>query len=58
MGLRNSAQSFQRLMSHVLGDMDNVFCYMDDLLVYSKTEAEHLKTIEEISSGLNVFSSD
>ena len=35
-------------MSHVLGDMDNVFCYMDDLLVYSKTEAEHLKTIEEI----------
>ena len=48
MGLRNSAQSFQRLMNHVLGDMENVFCYMDDLLIYSKDEASHIKTIEEV----------
>ena len=48
MGLRNSAQSFQRLMSHVLGDMEGVFCYMDDLLVYTKDEATHIKTVEEI----------
>ena len=39
MGLKNSAQSFQRLMTHILGDMEEIFVYLDDVLVYSKDEA-------------------
>ena len=46
MGLRNSAQSFQKLMMHLLGDVAGVFVYMDDILVYSKDEQAHLKTLD------------
>ena len=48
MGLRNSAQSFQKLIDSVLAGMDNVFAYMDDVLVYSENEQDHLKTLEEL----------
>ena len=45
MGLKNSAQSFQRLMTHILGDVPGLFCYLDDVLVYSRSEEEHMKTL-------------
>ena len=32
MGLRNSAQSFQRLISHVLDGVQGTFVYLDDIL--------------------------
>ena len=32
-GLKNSAQTFQRLMDTVLGDLDFLFVYLDDILV-------------------------
>ena len=38
MGLRNAAQSFQHLMDHVLAGIEGIYCYMDDILVFSKTE--------------------
>ena len=41
-GLRNSAQAFQRLMHMVLGDLDFLFIYLDDILIASKDEEEHL----------------
>ena len=53
MGLRNAAQSFQRLMDSVLADLDNVFVYMDDVLVYNESEEEHLKTLEELFRRLD-----
>lgn len=53
MGMRNSAQSFQRLMTHVLAGMDSIYCYMDDILIFSKDETSHLKTIEELFRRLN-----
>ena len=53
MGMRNSAQSFQRWVDSVIGDLPGVFCYLDDLLVYNKTKEEHLKTIEEIFRRLD-----
>ena len=53
MGLKNSGQSFQRLLDSVIGDMKNVFCYLDDLLIYSKTQQEHLSTLEELFSRLS-----
>ena len=53
MGLQNSAQSFQRLLQEVLGDMDNVFCYLDDLLVYNVSEEAHMKTLKELFQKLD-----
>ena len=35
MGLKNSGQAFQRLVQHVIGDTPGVFCYLDDLLLFS-----------------------
>ena len=48
MGLRNSAQSFQRLIDHVLNGIEDIFVYLDDILVFSRTLKEHMKTLEEI----------
>ena len=52
MGLRNSAQSFQKLMNFVLDGLDNIYCYLDDILVYSKTEEDHINTIEQLLKRL------
>ena len=54
MGLKNSGQSFQRLLDSVIGDMKGVFCYLDDLLIYSKTQEEHLRILEELFSRLQL----
>ena len=39
MGLKNSAQTFQRLIDSVCHDLD-VFAYIDDILVYGRDEGE------------------
>ena len=53
MGLKNSTQSFQRLMTHILGDMEEIFVYLDDVLVYSKDKASHMRMLEEIFRRLD-----
>ena len=53
MGMANSAQAFQRLADSVLAGMTNTFCYLDDILVYSRSQAEHLKTLEELFQRLS-----
>lgn len=42
-GLVNAPATFQRLMDHILKDKLDVFAmvYLDDILIFSKTEAEH-----------------
>ena len=40
-GLKNAAQTFQRLMDSVLQDLDFLFVYLDDILVASKDKDEH-----------------
>jgi hypothetical protein len=34
-GLRNSRQTFQRMMDRVIASLDGVFCYLNDILVAS-----------------------
>jgi hypothetical protein len=45
-GLKNAAQSFQRLMDTVLQGIDFVFIYLDDVLVASANEEDHLAHLE------------
>ena len=40
-GLKNAAQTFQRLMDSILQDLDFLFVYLDDILVASKTPEDH-----------------
>lgn len=40
-GLRNAAQTFQRFLNEVTNGLDFVFCYIDDILIASKSGTEH-----------------
>jgi Reverse transcriptase (RNA-dependent DNA polymerase)/RNase H-like domain found in reverse transcriptase len=42
-GLRNTAQTFQRLMDRVFCHLPFCFCYLDDNLIASRTLDEHLQ---------------
>ena len=44
-GLRNSAQTFQRLINEVFSEYPFVFTYIDDVLISSTTEKEHIQHI-------------
>jgi len=51
-GLTNAPSTFQDMMNHILSDVLDigVLAYMDDILVYAKTEKEHdtlVKTVLE-----------
>jgi len=47
-GMRNGPSSFQRFINTVLGDLPFVFCFIDDVLIYSNNtdkHNEHLKIV-------------
>jgi hypothetical protein len=54
MGAMNSPSAFQRAMDQVLGELKwkSVMCYVDDLIIFSKTIEEHLVHIEEVLNKL------
>jgi hypothetical protein len=41
-GLRNAGNTFQRRMDRILGGLDFVFVYLDDVIVASRSDTEHL----------------
>ena len=47
-GLKNSGQHFQRLIDNIFQDIPYVFVYIDDILISSKNENEHMKHIEQV----------
>ena len=65
-GLRNAAQTFQRLTDDILKDLDFCFAYIDDILVYSRSPKNisntsvpfslPFKTTESCSTHRSVFS--
>lgn len=50
MGLTNAPATFQRMMNRVLGPLIGkcVIVYLDDILVYSSSPAEHLQHLDEV----------
>ena len=53
-GLSSAPPIFQELMDKVLGPIKNQFAiaYLDDILIYSKTEEEHVQHIQQIFQRL------
>ena len=52
LGLRNSAQTFQRYMDWLLRKLPFVRCYLDDILVLSRSHDEHLEHLHTLLSVL------
>jgi len=53
-GLTNAPSTFQDMMNHVLSDILDVgvLAYMDDILVYGKTEEKHDRLVKEVLGRL------
>ena len=51
-GLKNSAASFNRLMRLVLGDIEGVGCFVDDVCIFTDTWDRHMKVLKEVFSRL------
>ena len=55
MGLKGSPSSFQRLMDLVMTELANVQCYIDDVLVHSPSEDDHLRHMRSCLVRLRKF---
>ena len=53
-GLTNAPSTFMRLMNEVMKEFIGKFAivYLDDILIFIKTEAEHLKHLATVMSRL------
>ena len=51
-GLKNAGATFQRLMDNIMGDLPFCVCYVDDVLIFSKTHSEHLKHLRIVLEWL------
>ena len=52
-GLKNAGQDFQRLMDEILSDIPHSFVYVDDILVASEDETQHLQDLEDLFKTLS-----
>ena len=51
-GLKNAAQTFQRLMDAVVRDLPFLFVYLDDILVASESRERHVQHLETLFERL------
>src|SRR6266576_4356137 len=54
-GLRNAPKTFQRFINEIFGDLEFVFGYMDDLMIFSKMLEEHYKHVRIVIQRLKQF---
>ena len=55
MGISCAANSFQRFMHKVLQGISNVFCFIDDLLIFSRNEKEHIRHLQLVFERLSQY---
>ena len=54
-GLKNAAQTFQRLMDVATQDLQGIFVYLDDILVASSTPADHIQHLTALLHRLKDY---
>uniref|UniRef100_A0A5S6R5K0 Reverse transcriptase domain-containing protein n=1 Tax=Trichuris muris TaxID=70415 RepID=A0A5S6R5K0_TRIMR len=47
-GLRNAAQTFQRVIGQVLRGLDGCFAYVDDIFIASRSQEEHRRQLMDV----------
>ena len=55
MGISCAANSFQRFMHEVFQGIPNVFCFIDDLLIFSRNEKEHIRQLQLVFERLSQY---
>jgi hypothetical protein len=50
--LRNAGNTFQRMMDRILAGLSFIFCYLDDIIIASRDEQEHLEHLREVFSRM------
>ena len=55
MGISCAANSFQRFMHEVLQGIPNVFCFIDDLLIFSRNKKEHIRHLQLVFERLSQY---
>ena len=53
-GLKNAAQTFQRLMDTITNGLPGIFVYLDDILVASTSLEEHIEQLKSLLQRLKV----
>ena len=51
-GIASAPALFQKAMDTLLQGVPNTLCYLDDILITDKTDAEHLQNLEEVLKRL------
>ena len=54
-GLRNAGQTFQRFIDEVLRDCTHCFAYVDDILIASSSETEHIGHVRKVIQQLDAY---
>jgi len=57
-GLRNAAQTFQRLVNSILAGLDFVFAYVDDVLIASVSAEQHVEHVRTVLGRFEEFGID
>ena len=52
-GLKNAGATFQRKMDSIFNPLDNTFCYLDDILIFSQNIEDHLLHLEQVFNVLS-----
>jgi hypothetical protein len=52
-GLRNAGNTFQRYMDRVLSGLDFIFVYLDDVIIASRSEEEHIQHLRILFQRLS-----
>ena len=53
MGLTNAAQAFQMLVDEATEGLDRTFAYLDDILIASESEEQHLQDLHNLAKRLS-----
>ena len=54
-GLTNAGSTFQRFVDHVLHGVSNVVAYIDELIIFSASEEEHKRHLDELLIRLSQY---
>jgi hypothetical protein len=54
-GVKVAPAQFQAAIDKILAGIENVFCYIDDILIASNTPEQHYKTLEKVLARLQEY---